>query len=85
MPAFQDPVFRHGFFAMETVVFPPGQVGTSHFFHCYGADFLVFMALRMKMMKTEGPSAFFAGAIPRCVQVRLLATVASEVVMASPD
>lgn len=23
----------------------------------------------MKMMKTEGPSAFFAGAIPRCVQV----------------
>lgn len=27
-------------------------------------------ALRMKMMKTEGPSAFFSGAIPRCVQVR---------------
>ena len=22
----------------------------------------------MKMMKSEGPSAFFAGAIPRCVQ-----------------
>lgn len=30
------------------------------------------------MMKTEGPSAFFAGAIPRCVQVRLLANVASD-------
>lgn len=24
--------------------------------------------LRMKMMKSEGPGAFFAGAIPRCVQ-----------------
>merc|ERR1719252_166938 len=23
----------------------------------------------MKMMKTEGPAAFFAGSIPRCVQV----------------
>ena len=42
---------------------PLGASGTCHFPNCCGD-------LRMKMMKTEGPSAFFAGAIPRCVQVQ---------------